>query len=152
MISDKLTIGVFGIGLDVYWEQFEGLKTCLESHLEIVCSKFADQDVNVVNAGIVDTVDKAFKAGKNFRQTDVDIVFLYVGTYALSETVLPVVQRLNVPVVVLNLAPEKRIDYEMFNSLNDRTKMTGIWLKYCAACPVPEIAMFLDVLELSFTR
>jgi L-arabinose isomerase len=140
MINSNLTIGVFGIGLDVYWEQFEGLKTCLEGYLQTVCLKFADQPVRIINAGIVDTVDKAFETGKKFRQEDVDLVFLYVGTYALSSTVLPVVQKLNVPVVILNLSPESSIDYERFNSLNDRTLMTGTWLKYCSACPVPEIA------------
>jgi L-arabinose isomerase len=140
MINSNLTIGVFGIGLDVYWEQFEGLKTSLESYLETLCLKFADMPVRLVNAGIVDTVDKAFETGKKFRQEDVNIVFLYVGTYALSSTVLPVVQRLNVPVIILNLSPEDRIDYESFNNLNDRTRMTGTWLKYCSACPVPEIA------------
>ncbi|RYZ92434.1 MAG: hypothetical protein EOO68_22750, partial [Moraxellaceae bacterium] len=30
--------------------------------------------------------------------------------------------------------------YEWFNQLNDRTQMTGEWLAYCSACPVPEIA------------
>ena len=25
-------------------------------------------------------------------------------------------------------------------SMDDRTKMTGEWLSYCSACPVPEIA------------
>jgi L-arabinose isomerase len=140
MINNKLTIGIFGIGLDVYWEQFEGLKACLEGNLETVCSKFVDQDVRIVNAGIIDTVNKAFAAGKRFRQEDVGIVFLYVGTYGLSATVLPVVRKLNVPVVILNLSPDPQIDYESFNSLNDRTRMTGIWLEYCSACPVPEIA------------
>ena len=140
MINSNLTIGVFGIGLDVYWEQFKGLKTSLESYLETLCLKFADMPVKLVNAGIVDTVDKAFETGKKFRQEDVNIVFLYVGTYALSSTVLPVVQRLNVPVIILNLSPEDRIDYDSFNSLNDRTRMTGTWLKYCSACPVPEIS------------
>ncbi len=140
MNNSNLTIGVFGIGLNVYWEQFDGLKVSLEGYLEKLCSKFADQPVRVVNAGIVDNVNKAFETGKRFRQEDVNLVFLYVGTYALSSTVLPVVQKLNVPIVILNLAPEDRIDYENFNRLNDRTRMTGIWLKYCSACPVPEIA------------
>jgi L-arabinose isomerase len=70
----------------------------------------------------------------------VDIIFLYVTTYALSSTVLPVVQRAKVPVIILNLAPESHIEYAVFNQMNDRTKMTGEWLAYCSACPVPEIA------------
>jgi L-arabinose isomerase len=45
-----------------------------------------------------------------------------------------------VPVIVLNLAPAAAIDYAAFNKLGDRSRMTGDWLAYCAACPVPEIA------------
>ena len=69
-----------------------------------------------------------------------DIIFLYVTTYALSSTVLPVVQYANVPIIVLNLSPGTAIDYTAFNAMNDRTKMTGEWLSWCNACPVPEIA------------
>jgi L-arabinose isomerase len=70
----------------------------------------------------------------------VDLIFLYVTTYALSSTVLPVVRRAKVPVIILNLSPKAAIDYASFNRLGDRTKMTGEWLAYCQACPVPEIA------------
>ncbi|MEO6917109.1 MAG: arabinose isomerase, partial [Chitinophagaceae bacterium] len=35
---------------------------------------------------------------------------------------------------------EEAIDYESFNAMTDRTQMTGEWLAFCAACPVPEIA------------
>jgi L-arabinose isomerase len=51
-----------------------------------------------------------------------------------------VVKRAKVPVIILNLAPEKAIDYKAFNKLNDRTEMTGEWLANVSACPVPEIA------------
>ena len=39
--------------------------------------------------------------------------------------------------------PTAAIDYEMFNELPDRKAMTGEWLAYCSACPVPEIANVL---------
>ncbi|HZI52683.1 MAG TPA: arabinose isomerase [Chitinophagaceae bacterium] len=133
-------IGLFGIGLETYWPQFEGLKDRLEGYLNEVNKKLSAISPNIVNAGLVDNVDKAFEAGKIFRSEDVDLVFLYVTTYALSSTVLPVVQRCKVPVVILNLAPEPAIDYAAFNALTDRTKMTGEWLAWCSACPVPEIA------------
>jgi len=63
-----------------------------------------------------------------------------VTTYALSSTVLPVVQRAKVPVIVLNLNPEPAMDYARFNQLKSRTAMTGEWLGHCSACAVPEIA------------
>ena len=135
-----LKIGLFGIGLEAYWEQFADLRERLESYLSIVSDKIKCYNIEIVNLGLIDTAEKAMEAGHRFRQEDVDLIFLYVTTYALSSTVLPVVQRAKVPVIILNLSPEVTINYEQFNKMDDRTKMTGEWLAYCSACPVPEIA------------
>lgn len=135
-----MKIGLFAIGLEAYWEQFPGLKTRLEGYLHVVENNIAAIHNNVANVGLVDNIDKAFAAGHTFRQQEVDIIFLYVTTYALSSTVLPVVQPVKVPVIILNLSPEAAIDYISFNNMQDRTAMTGEWLSYCSACPVPEIA------------
>ena len=140
MQSPGLKIGLFGIGLDAYWEQFEGLKKRLEGQLDVVYEKLRAFHPQIVNLGLIDTAEKAFEAGREFRRNDVDIIFLYVTTYALSSTILPVVQRAKVPVIILNLAPEKAIDYKAFNKMTDITKRTGEWLAYCSACSVPEIA------------
>ena len=138
--SPPLRIGLFGIGLNTYWPQFEGLKERLEGYLEQVAGKLAKDGVEICNAGLVDSPERAVEAGSFFRRSEVDIVFLHVTTYALSSTVLPVMQRAKVPVVIMNLQPGEAIDYEAFNNLGDRTKMTGDWLAWCSACPVPEIA------------
>jgi L-arabinose isomerase len=135
-----LKVGLFGIGLDAYWPQFDGLKARLEGYVEVVAAKLARPGVEIVNLGLIDTPGKALEAGHDFRAADVDLIFLYATTYALSSTVLPVVRRAGVPVIILNLQPERAIDYAAFNKLGNRTKMTGEWLAYCAACPVPEIA------------
>jgi L-arabinose isomerase len=140
MNSSPLRIGLFGIGLDAYWAQFAGLKERLEGYVAQVAARLARPGVEVVNVGLVDNPDRAHAAGRELRRADVDVIFLHVTTYALSSTVLPVVQRAKVPVIVLNLAPSAAIDYAAFNALGDRTRMTGEWLASCAACPVPEIA------------
>ncbi|HEV2352727.1 MAG TPA: arabinose isomerase [Puia sp.] len=139
-MSPGLTIGLFAIGLDTYWDQFEGLKERLEGNLREIGRRLSALHPNVVNAGLVDNTDKAFAAGSLFRRTEVDVIFLYVSTYALSSTVLPAVQRAGAPVIVLNLSAEAAIDYDAFNSLADRVRMTGEWLAHCSPCPVPEIA------------
>lgn len=142
-VGDRFTamkIGLFAIGLDTYWPQFAGLEERLQGYLRRVEQKLTTPAVQLINAGLVDTTDKAFAAGKLFRSEDVEVIFLYVSTYALSSTILPVVQQAKVPVVILNLSPAAAIDYESFNTLKDRTQMTGEWLAYCSACPVPEIA------------
>ena len=133
-------IGLFGIGLDAYWPQFPGLEDRLKGYLEKVAARLRSYGAQVVNLGLIDTPEKALVAGHDFRRADVDLIFLYVTTYALSSTVLPVVRRAKVPVIVLNLAPSAAIDYDTFNRMGDRTRMTGEWLAYCQACPVPEIA------------
>ena len=138
--SWPLKIGLFGIGLDAYWEQFDGLENRLKQYINTVAEKFTSFQCEVVNLGLIDNPENAIVAGHEFRKEDVDIIFLYVTTYALSSTVLPVVQRAKVPVIILNLSPEASIDYEAFNAMTNRTKMTGEWLAYCSACPVPEIA------------
>ena len=140
MANTPVRVGLFGIGLDTYWPQFGGLKERLEGYLGEVHANLERPGVEIVNLGLIDTPEKAMDAGHRFRREDVDIIFLHVTTYALSSTVLPVVRRAKVPVIILNLAPEAAIDYESFNQMGDRTAMTGEWLAYCSACPVPEIA------------
>jgi len=138
--QSNVKIGLFGIGLETYWAQFDGLEQRLKGYLNTVHQRIEDMGVETINLGLVDNAEKAFDAGTAFRKADVDLIFLYVSTYALSSTVLPVVRKAKVPVIVLNLSPEAAIDYASFNAMDNRTAMTGEWLAFCSACPVPEIA------------
>jgi L-arabinose isomerase len=135
-----LRVGLFGIGLAAYWSQFEGLEERLRGYVARVAKRLAGPGREIVNFGLVDSPERAFAVGHEARRQDVDLLVLYVTTYALSSTVLPVVRRAKVPVLVLNLQPEAAIDYARFNALPNRTAMTGEWLAYCSSCPVPEIA------------
>ena len=136
----KIKVGLFGIGLDTYWPQFEGLLENLKGYQEQIKSRIESFDVEVVDAGMVDNPIKAREAADFLKSQDVEIVFLYVSTYALSSTVLPVAQKVKVPVIILNLQPVPQLDYKAFNKLGDRGKMTGVWLEHCQACSVPELA------------
>ena len=93
MNPSPLRIGLFGIGLDAYWPQFTGLKERLEGYVAQVAARLGRPGVEIVNLGLVDNPDRAQAAGREFRRADVDVIFLHVTTYALSSTVLPVVQR-----------------------------------------------------------
>lgn len=139
-LISKVKIGIFGVGLDTYWKQFQGLKERLTEYLDVIDQKLQRLGGEIVNLGLIDNADKAFQAGDRFREENVDLLFIYVSTYALSAIVLPVVKKANVPVIILNLSPETNIDYTHFNQMNDRIKMTGEWLAYCSPCAVPEIA------------
>ena len=133
-------IGLFGVGLDTYWPQFDGLLDHLTGYQAEIAAKLRRANVELVDAGMVDNPVKARAAAALFREERVDLIFLYVSTYALSSTVLPVVQAAKVPVVVLNLQPVAQLDYQKFNALGDRGKMTGLWLEHCQSCSAPEIA------------
>ena len=140
MNHPKLKVGLFGVGLNTYWPQFDGLQQRLESYVQQVAQRLHRPDVEVVNLGMVDDTDKAFAASQAFRQSQVDLIFLYATTYAVSSTVLAAVAKVKAPVIVLNLQPEASIDYKAIEAMRDRTRMTGEWLAYCASCTVPEIA------------
>ena len=135
-----LKIGLFGIGLDTYWPQFKGLKQKLEGYQGYIAGRLGEQGAAVVNAGLVDTVTRARETADLFAREQVELIFLYISTYALSSTVLPVVQQAKAPVVVLNLQPVARLDYARFNALESREEKTGEWLAHCQACSLPEIA------------
>jgi L-arabinose isomerase len=45
--------------------------------------------------------------------------------------ILPIAQRANTPVLVIDLQPTAKMDHATFD--------TGAWLAYCGQCPVPEV-------------
>ncbi len=135
-----MRVGIFGVGLDTYWPQFKGLLPRLEAYRQQIRRRMEEMGVAVVDAGMVDNPDKARKAADYLKEENINIAFLYISTYALSSTVLPIAQQLKVPVILLNIQPVAAIDYEKLNRMGDRGDMTGEWLAHCQACSVPEIA------------
>jgi L-arabinose isomerase len=148
--SPTVKIGLFGIGLETYWGQFAGLLLRLEGYQKKIHDRLASTGAEIIDAGMVDNIEKAREAAALFQKSGVRLIFLYVSTYALSSTVLPVVQEAKAPVVVLNLQPERAIDYRWFNSLGDRGKMTGEWLAFCQACSIPEIGNIFNRAAIPF--
>ena len=143
-----LRVGLLGLGLKDYWAQFEGLETRLQGYLDEAGAKISGTQRILVNLGLVDSHERAIAAGHRCRQDDIDILFIYVTTYALSSTVLPVLLRAKVPVILLNLQPAPAIDYARFNQMDSRIAMTGEWLAHCGSCPVPEIVNVMQRLDM----
>src|SRR5690349_2845461 len=105
-------IGLFSIGLAAYWPQFEGLRERLEGYGRFVAERLASLGADVIDAGLVDDHPTAQAAGDRFRAEDVDLAVCFVTTYATSSQVLPAVQRLGRPVLILNLQPTAQLDYD----------------------------------------
>jgi L-arabinose isomerase len=135
-----MKIGLFSIGLDTYWDQFDGLLDNLNAYHAQIHDRIGAMGVEVIDAGMVDNPNKAQEAADLFKHEDVEMIFLFISTYALSSTVLPVVQKAKVPVVILNVQPVAQLDYDKFNAMGDKGKMTGVWLEHCQSCSLPELA------------
>lgn len=146
----QLRVGLAGFGLAAYWSQFDGLEQRLLGYLAAVETKIASDARVIINFGLVDTAETAIEAGHRARRDEIDILLVYPTTYTLSAIVLPVIKRANVPVLLLNLQPAAAIDYQRLNAMERRTAMTGEWLAFCGACPVPEIANVLRRLDIPF--
>ena len=57
--SHEFTAGIFGIGLDAYWPQFEGLHERLTGYLGQVAKRIERPGVRMVNLGLVDSPEKS---------------------------------------------------------------------------------------------
>jgi L-arabinose isomerase len=125
-------VGIFGIGLAAYWPQFEGLRERLEEYQRKIEERLEALGAEVVSAGLVDTAQGARQAGDTLGAARPDLLLLYTATYATSAQVLPAVQAVDAPVVILNLQPTRTLDYPGMT--------TAEWLANCSACCVPEIA------------
>src|SRR3954453_12061923 len=130
--APRARVGVFGIGLEAYWPQFDGLRERVVAYQRRVEERVAELGAEVVSAGLVDSAEAAREAGDRFAQAQVDVVLCHAVTYATSSQVLPAVQAAKVPVVLLGLQPTATLDYANTG--------TGEWLANCAACCVPELA------------
>lgn len=102
-------------------------------------------DVEVVNVGMVDSLQKANESAALLKQADVELLFLFISTYALSSTVLPVAQQVGKPVVMLNMQPVPAINYQELNSMGDRGKMTGEWLAHARLARYLNLRVYLIV-------
>ena len=150
-MKTKLKIGLFGTGLDTYWVQFNGLRDSLLTYQARIKSEIECRcDVDVIDVGLVDNPEKAIEAAEKLSSCGVELAFLYMSTYCLSSTVLPIAQRLHCPIIILNLQPVATVDYDYMNNLGDRGKMTGYWLMHCQACSAPEIISVFKRSKLRF--
>lgn len=127
----KPRIGVYSIGLKHYWGQFPDLRERLVLYGKFIVRQLERMGADVCFYGMVDHEQEGKKAGKYFNQHNVDLIFVHSATYVTSASILPVHQICHAPVIILNLQPTARINY------NKTT--TGEWLAHCGACPVPEI-------------
>ncbi len=104
-------IGVFGVGHQTYWSQFDGLLDELQGKLEVFVKRVETRGVRVTNFGMVDCAQAAYALLPRLQAADLDLVFCDMLTYATSATFGVLVRSLDVPVVLVALQPLKAMDY-----------------------------------------
>ncbi|VXB17668.1 L-fucose/L-arabinose isomerase family protein [Plantibacter sp. T3] len=127
----KPRIGLVAGGLGTYWPQFPELLPQLQASARYVSERFRQMDAEVVDVGFISDAQAGDAAAEQLRQGDCDLIVLFLTTYLTSSMVLPIAQRANTPVLVIDLQPTERMDHASFD--------TGAWLAYCGQCPVPEV-------------
>jgi L-arabinose isomerase len=147
---NEVKVGLAGVGLDTYWGQFDGLLPRLEGYQREIAGRIGQLSAIVTDAGMIDRPEKAVEAAARLNGEGVELLFVFISTYALSSTVLPLVQRVKVPVVLLNVQPVASIDCDYINSLGDRGRMTGEWLAHCQACSAPEFACVFNRADIRY--
>ena len=64
--TTPVIIGLYGIGLDTYWDQFEGLHDRLLGYQDYIFNELSNLGVDVINAGLIDNPEAAKKTGNFF--------------------------------------------------------------------------------------
>ena len=127
----KTRIGLVAGGLGTYWPQFPQLRPQLEESARYVSGRFAEMDAEVTDAGFISDAQEGAVAAEKLRRADCDLIVLFLTTYLTASMVLPIAQRADAPVLVIDLQPTEKMDHASFG--------TGDWLAYCGQCPVPEL-------------
>jgi L-arabinose isomerase len=125
-------VGIFGVGLDVYWDQFPGLEAELLGYLDVFEDQVRAYGVRITNFGMVDNAHAAYALVPRLKAADLDLVFVDMLTYATSATFGILIRELDVPVVLVALQPLARLDYEN----------ATIYMQLCNdnVCSMPEFA------------
>lgn len=129
-------IGVFAVVHGVYFEQFAGLEESMKGYHKDLCDKIRENDIDVVDFGFVDSNEKSFETAQKIVSENVDVVFCNMITYATSSVFAPILQKVNVPIVLIALQPRMAMDYSQAN--------TVMQLENDNICSVPEFCMVAE--------
>ncbi|MBO5158891.1 MAG: L-fucose/L-arabinose isomerase family protein [Lachnospiraceae bacterium] len=109
-------VGTFGVAHPVYWDQFPGLLDKLMEYHEDFKNIVQENDVEIVDFGMIDTNEKAFDAVEKIKGANVDVLFCNMLTYATSSVFAPIIRALDVPIILVALQPRRQLDCAQANT------------------------------------
>ncbi|MGI8332408.1 arabinose isomerase [Actinomadura scrupuli] len=128
----RVRVGLVAGGLGAYWPQFPDLLPQLQRSARRVSERMRDLGADVVDVGFISDAQEGAAAAEKLRAAGCDIIVGFLTTYMTATMLVPIAQRSDAPVLLINLQPTESMDHATFD--------TGQWLAYCGACPLPEMA------------
>jgi len=127
-------IGLLPTGHFYYWDQFPDLKAMGERMYARLRSRL-EQIGDVLAPGLVDTPEKAVEAGEFFQREQSDILLVFPFGYTTGMCVVPAVERIDVPIRLLNAHEDSSYDYASAD--------TTVYLHHEGVCCIPEYSSAL---------
>jgi len=124
-------IGLLPTGHFYYWDQFPRLKELglrMYERLRALLEEIGE----IVAPELVDTMEKARRAGEFFRQQDLDILLVFPFGYTPGMCVLPAAEHVDVPIRLLNAHEDSSYDYGNADTTD--------YLHHEGVCCIPEYA------------
>ena len=129
----RTKVGLVAGGLGAYWPQFPDLLPQLQRSAARVSERLGEVgEIDLVDVGFISDAQEGAVAAERLRAAGCDLIVGFLTTYMTSSMLVPVAQRSDAPVLLINLQPTEKMDHAGFD--------TGAWLAYCGACPLPEMA------------
>ncbi len=129
----RTKVGLVAGGLGAYWPQFPDLLPQLQRSAARVSERLGEiGEIDLVDVGFISDAQEGAVAAERLRAAGCDLIVGFLTTYMTSSMLVPVAQRSDAPVLLINLQPTEKMDHAGFD--------TGAWLAYCGACPLPEMA------------
>ena len=93
----KPKIAVVTLGHYIYFAQFEHLKEELMAKTDDFIRMIKKEDCEIYDAGYVDCVEDAFRATREMKREDADLLFVLLSTYVPSAVCAPFARYLDIP-------------------------------------------------------
>ena len=123
-------VGIFAVAHATYWDQFPGLEESILGYHKDLVKMIEDQNVEVIDFGMIDSNQKAFDAMRAIQGANLDVLFCNMATYATSSVFAPIIRQADMPVVLVALQPRRCLDYSKAS--------TYMQLENDNICSVPE--------------
>ena len=123
-------IGTFAVAHATYWEQFEGLRESILGYHEDFTRLLAENEVDVIDYGIVDSSEIAYETVRKMRGDSLDLLICNMVTYATSSVFAPILRDAGIPMILSALQPREAMDYTKAS--------TFMQLENDNICSVPE--------------